>query len=93
MAYNDFNDIPISQSDKDSVSIHTVITGDRLTGTVLENKTRFDAYPDLIADHFNDLCDYISHYMPSGDVGLSYTATEIAFICSALGCTEADITL
>ena len=93
MAYNTFSDIPINQTDKDSVSVHTVITTDRLSGTVLQNKQVFDAYPDLIVEHFNDLCDYIGDYMPSGDVGLSYTSTEITFICSALGCTEADITL
>lgn len=93
MAYNDFSDIPITQTDKDSVSVHTAVTGDRLTGTVLQNKQVFDAYPDLIVTHFNDLCDYIGDYMPSGDVGISYTATEITSICSALGCTEADITL
>lgn len=93
MAYNDFSDIPIDQTDKDSVSVHTVVTSDRLSGTVLQNKQIFDAYPDLIVEHFNDLCDYIGDYMPSGDVGLTYTPTEIAFICSVLNCTEADITL
>lgn len=93
MAYNDFSDIRIDQTDKDSVSVHTAVSGDRLTGTVLQNKQVFDAYPDMIVEHFNDLCDYISSYMPSGDVGLSYTATEIAFICSVLGCTESDISL
>lgn len=93
MAYNTFSDIPIDQTDKDSVSVHTVVATDRLTGTVLQNKQIFDAYPDLIVEHFNDLCDYIGGYMPSGDVGLTFTQTEIAQICSALGCTEADITL
>lgn len=93
MAYNDFSDIPISQTDKDSVSVHTAVAGDRLTGTVLQNKQVFDAYPDLIVTHFNDLCDYVGRQIPSGDAGLSYSTTEIAFICSVLGCTEADITL
>lgn len=93
MAYNDFSDIRIDQTDKDSVSVHTAVSGDRLTGTVLQNKQVFDAYPDMIVEHFNDLCDYIGSYMPSGDAGLSYTATEIAFICSVLGCTESDISL
>ena len=92
MAYNDFSDIPISQADMDSVSVHTVVTGDKLTGTVLENKKVFDAYPDLITEHFNDLCDYVNTTIPSGDFGLSYTATEITFICGVLGCTEASIT-
>lgn len=93
MAYNTFSDIPIDQTDKDSVSVHTVIASDRLTGTVLENKQVFDAYPDLIVEHFNDLCDYIGSYMPSGDTGITYTATEITYITSTLGCTEASITL
>lgn len=93
MAYNDFSDIPIDQTDKDSVSVHTVIASDRLSGTVLQNKQVFDAYPDLIVEHFNDLCDYISNYMPSGDVGLNYTSTEINTMTAILGCTEADITL
>lgn len=93
MAYNDFSDIPIDQTDKDSVSVHTVVATDRLTGTVLQNKQIFDAYPDLITEHFNDLCDYIQTVSPEGDCGLDYTATEITFICTTLGCTEADITL
>lgn len=93
MAYNDFSDIPIDQTDKDSVSVHTVVVGDKLTGTVLQNKMVFDAYPDLIAEHFNDLCSYIQTVSPEGDCGLDYTPTEVSFICSALDCTEADITL
>ena len=93
MAYNTFSDIPIDQTDKDAVSVHTAVSGDRLTGTVLQNKQVFDAYPDMIVTHFSDLCDYVGGQMPSGDVGLTYTSTEIAFICTTLGCTEADITL
>lgn len=93
MAYNTFSDIPIDQTDKDAVSVHTAVSGDRLTGTALQNKQVFDAYPDMIVTHFNDLCDYVGGQMPSGDVGLTYTSTEIAFICTTLDCTEADITL
>ena len=93
MAYNTFSDIPINQTDKDSVSVHTVVATDRLTGTVLQNKQRYDAYPDLLTEHFNDWCDYIPTVSPEGDCGLDYTATEINFICTTLGCTEADITL
>ena len=93
MAYNDFSDIPITQTHKDNVSVHTQVTGDRLVGTVLQNKQIFDAYPDLIVDHFNDLCDYIGSYMPTGDTGISYTSSEISYICTTLGCTEASITL
>ncbi len=93
MAYNEFSDIPISQTNVDAVSVHTAVAGDKLTGTVLQNKKVFDAYPDMITVHFNDLCDYISHYMPSGDAGIEYNATEIADICDVLNCTEASITL
>ena len=86
-------DIKIDSTDIDSVAVATTVTSDRLSGTVLQNKQVFDAYPDLISDHFNDLCDYIQTVSPEGDCGLEYTATEITFICDTLGCTEADITL
>jgi hypothetical protein len=82
-------DIKIKQSDIDSVAISVVVTSDRLSGTVLENKRVFDAFPQMIAEHFNDLCDYVG----SGDAGLTYTASEIAAICSALDCTETEITM
>ena len=55
MAYNTFSDIPIDQTDKDAVSVHTAVSGDRLTGTVLQNKQVFDAYPDMIVTHFNSV--------------------------------------
>lgn len=83
----------INQTDIDAVAVHTTVASDRLSGTVLQNKQVFDAYPDMIVTKFNNLCDYVGGQVPSGDCGLSYTATEIAFICSVLGCTEADITL
>ena len=74
-------------------NVHVDAQGTRLTGTVLQNKQVFDKYPDLIKNKFNNLCDYIDSYMPSGDIGMDYTNTEIAFICATLGCTEASITL
>ena len=74
-------------------NVHVEAQGTRLTGTVLQNKQVFDHYPDLIKDKFNALCDYIDSYMPTGDVGVSYTQTEINFICTVLGCSEADITI
>lgn len=83
----------ITQSEINDVAVHSKVTSDRLTGTVLENKQVFDAYPDMITTKFNALCEYVGTQTPSGDCGLGYTSTEIAFICSALGCTEADITL
>ena len=86
-------DIMIDQTDIDAVAISTSVSGDRLTGTVLQNKQVFDAYPAMVKDHFNDLCDYVNEQTPSGDAGLSYTATEIAVFTSALSCTEADLTL
>lgn len=87
------SEIQIDQTDIDAVAVSVAVNSDRLSGTVLQNKQVFDAFPQMVADHFNDLCDYVSEQMPSGDVGLTYTATEIAYLCSALGCTEADITL
>ena len=86
-------DIKIDSTDIDSVAVATTVTSDRLSGTVLQNKQVFDAYPDLIVGKFNDLCDYVGTQTPSGDAGLTYTATEISNICTALGCTEASITL
>ena len=83
----------IIQTDIDAVAVHTTVASDRLSGTVLQNKQVFDAYPDMIATKFNALCEYVGTQTPSGDCGLDYTSTEIAFICSALNCTEADISL
>lgn len=86
-------DIMIDQTDIDAVAVSVAVAGDRLTGTVLQNKQVFDAYPAMVKDHFNDLCDYVNEQTPEGDAGLSYTATEILFFTSTLDCTEADITL
>jgi hypothetical protein len=86
-------DIKIKDSDINAVAVHVQVTGDRLTGTSTANKEVFDRYPEMIVSHFNDLCDYVNAQTPEGDAGMSYTATEIARICSALGCTEADLTL
>jgi hypothetical protein len=82
-------DIKIDQADINSVAVSSAVTGDRLSGTVLQNKQVFDAFPQMIVTHFNDLCDYVE----SNAAGLNYSSAEIAFICSALGCTEAEITL
>ena len=83
----------IVQTDIDAVAVHTTVTSDRLSGTVLQNKQVFDAYPDMIVTKFNALCDYVGSQTPSGDCGLEYTDTEITFITSALGCTYDDIKL
>ena len=87
------NEIKITDADVNGVAIVTTVEGDRLTGTVLQNKGVFDAYPAMVKNHFNDLCDYVNEQTPSGDAGVNYTQTEIAFICNALDCTQADITL
>lgn len=83
----------ITQADIDAVAVSIAVTGDRLVGTVLENKQVFDAYPDMITTKFNDLCDYVGTQTPSGDAGLTYSPAEITNICSTLNCTEASITL
>lgn len=82
----------ITQAQVNAVHMEAVV-GDSLSGTVLQNKQRFDKYCDLIVEKFNDLCDYLGADAPEGDLGLSYTATEIAYICSTLGCQESDITM
>lgn len=69
------------------------VVGDSLTGTVLQNKQRFDKYPDLIVTKFNNLCDYIGTQTPTGDAALNYTQNEINTITATLGCTQASITL
>ena len=86
-------DIKIDSTDIDSVAVATTVTSDRLSGTVLQNKQVFDAFPSMIVTHFNDLCDYINTQTPEGDAGLSYTSTEVAFICNVLDCTESQISL
>ena len=80
-------------TDVQAVALAYTVAGDRLTGTVLQNKQKFDAYPDMIVSHFNDLCDYVNEQTPTGDAGLNYSASEISTITSTLGCTEASITL
>ena len=85
-------DIKIDQSDISGVAVSSTVVGDRLSGTVLQNKQVFDAFPQMIAEHFNSLCDYVAQ-AEADAAGLNYSTTEIAFICSALGCTEAEITL
>lgn len=86
-------DIIIDQTDINAVAVSVAVVGDKLSGTVLQNKEVFDAYPEMVKDHFNDLCDYVNEQTPTGDAGLYYTGTEISYICTALGCTEASITL
>lgn len=86
-------EIRIDQTDINAVALAITVTGDRLTGTALENKQAFDAYPEMVADHFNDLCDYVAEQTPEGDAALQFTATEIASICAVLNCREADITM
>lgn len=86
-------DIAIDSTDVNNVAVATTVAGDKLTGTVLQNKQVFDTYPDMIVSHFNDLCDYIEEQSPTGDAALSYTPAEITTITSALGCSEADITM
>lgn len=83
----------ITQADIDAVAVSIAVTGDRLIGTVLENKQVFDAYPGMITTKFNNLCDYVGTQTPSGDAGLTYSNAEITYICSTLNCTEASITL
>ena len=87
------SEIIIDSTDISNSSVATTVTGDKLTGTVLENKQVFDRYPEMIAEHFNDLCDYINEQAPTGDAALSYTTTEISNICTALGCAESEITM
>lgn len=78
-------------TDVQAVAVEYTVVGDRLSGTVLQNKQVFDAYPDMIVGHFNDLCDYVNEQAPTGDAALAYSDAEISSICSALGCTRASI--
>lgn len=83
----------IVSSDINPVAVSTAVSGDKLTGTVLQNKQVFDAFPNMIVTKFNNLCEYVGTQSPSGDAGLNYSASEISTITSTLGCTEASITL
>ena len=86
-------EIKIKDTDIDAVAVAIKVAGDRLSGTVLQNKQVFDAYPAMVGEHLNDLCDYVSEQAPEGDSGVSYTQTELAVICAVLDCTESQITL
>ena len=83
----------IVSSDINPVAVSTAVAGDKLSGTVLQNKQVFDAFPNMIVTKFNNLCEYVGTQAPSGDAALSYTAAEITTITTALGCSEADITI
>ena len=78
-------------TDVQAVAVEYTVVGDRLSGTVLQNKQVFDAYPDMIVGHFNDLCEYVNEQAPTGDAALSYTPQEVNVICAALGCVKAEI--
>ena len=82
----------ITSGDVNAVHMEAVV-GDSLTGTVTQNKQRFDKYPDMIVTKFNDLCEYVGTQSPSGDAALEYTTTEASNICTILGCNQADITM
>lgn len=82
----------ITQSDVNAVHVEGV-QGNALTGSVLENKRVFDKFPNMIVRKFNSLCDYVGTQAPTGDSAINYTSTEIQAVCSALGCTESEITL
>ena len=83
----------IVSSDINPVAVSTAVAGDKLSGTVLQNKQVFDAFPNMIVTKFNNLCEYVGTQAPSGDAALNYTAAEITTITTALGCSEADITM
>lgn len=87
------SEIRIDDTDINEVAVRTTITGDRLTGTVLENKQVFDRYSDMIVTHFNALCDYANTLTPEGDAGLDYTPTEVTYMTGVLGCNPGDIEL
>lgn len=83
----------IISSDINPVAVSTAVAGDKLSGTVLQNKQVFDAFPNMIVTKFNDLCEYVGTQAPSGDAALDYSPSEKSNICSILGCTEASITI
>ena len=51
------------------------LEGDTLTGTVQQNKAQFDAYPNLIKDHYNSLVDdLISEFGSKADAAHAHGA-------------------
>ena len=51
-------DNKILESERNSVYVKST-EGDRLVGTVQENKNVFDKYPELIRSKFNELIDLL----------------------------------
>jgi hypothetical protein len=51
-------DYKISSADISAVHVEAQPTV--LRGSATQNKQVFDKYSDMIVDHFNDLCDFIS---------------------------------
>lgn len=50
-------DYKISSADVQSVHVEAQPT--ILKGSATQNKKVFDAYGDMIVEHFNDLCDFV----------------------------------
>lgn len=51
------SDYKISSADVNGVHVEAQPT--ILRGSASANKKVFDAYSDMIVEHFNDLCDYV----------------------------------
>ena len=69
------------------------VSGERLTGTVEENKARFDMLQELIVEKFNLLVDYLAS---TGDVDsiagrVTNTETEVANLDGRMDTAETDI--
>lgn len=82
----------ITSTDINAVHMEA-LQGESLRGSVLQNKQRFDWYPDMISGKFNSLCEYVGTQSPSGDSSLLYSPTEVLSICTTLNCNEEDITM
>jgi acyl-CoA reductase-like NAD-dependent aldehyde dehydrogenase len=50
-------------TDAEVQAVHVEAQPDVLQGTAQQNKKVFDAYNDMIVEHYNDLCEFIESDM------------------------------
>lgn len=73
------SDCEITLADISAVHIEAQPTV--LKGSATQNKQVFDAYPDMIASHFNDLCTYLdTNISPDIDSGVQALYASIGWV-------------
>lgn len=60
--------------------VHVVAQPTVLKGDATQNKQVFDAYPDMIVEHFNDLCNFLDEEIsPAIDDSVLYLYASLGW--------------